>query len=48
MKFNLGEILWKETEKNVILACLVATNFDSTSIVAGEIIVYDPVARNCS
>lgn len=43
MKFNLGEILWKETEKNVILACLVATNFASTSIVAGEIIVYDPV-----
>lgn len=33
----------ERNRKNVILACLVATNFASTSIVAGEIIVYDPV-----
>ncbi|CAM2775065.1 putative high-molecular-weight surface-exposed protein [Campylobacter hyointestinalis] len=33
----------ERNRKNVILACLVATNFASTSIVAGEIIVYDHV-----
>ncbi|PPB71487.1 autotransporter outer membrane beta-barrel domain-containing protein [Campylobacter hyointestinalis] len=32
----------ERNRKNVILACLVATNFASTSIVAGENITYDP------